>query len=66
MDIPENQNIPKHAQRAAIFVNDQGGAELFGISKSHFRRLVSKGELPQGRRLGRRRIWLVAELLEES
>jgi len=50
---------------AAIFVNDQGAADLFGISKSHFRKLVSKGELPAGRRLGRRRIWLVAELMRD-
>jgi predicted DNA-binding transcriptional regulator AlpA len=57
----ERGNIP--TQGAAVFVNDQEAAALLRISKSHFRRLVGKGELPQGRRLGRRRIWLVAELL---
>jgi excisionase family DNA binding protein len=50
-------------QSSAVFVTDEEAAKLLRISKSHFRRLVSKGELPSGRRLGRRRIWPVAELL---
>ena len=45
------------------FVTDEEAVKLLRISKSHFRRLVSKGELPSGRRLGRRRIWPVTELL---
>jgi excisionase family DNA binding protein len=51
-------------QSSAVFVTDEEAAKLLRISKSHFRRLVSKGVLPSGRRLGRRRIWPVAELLE--
>ena len=63
MDIQsEHKNIPT-PNSANFFVNDQEGARLLRISKSHFRRLVGKGELPQGRRLGRRRIWPIAELL---
>ena len=49
--------------QAPVFVNDEEGAALLRISKSHFRRLVASGELPSPRRLGRRRIWGVEELL---
>ena len=47
----------------SYFVTDAEAAKLLRISKSHFRKLVALGELPDGRRLGRRRIWPIAELL---
>ena len=63
MSIRSEHDSIRTPNYANFFVNDDEGAQLLRISKSHFRRLVSKGELPSGRRLGRRRIWLVAELL---
>ncbi len=63
MDIQSERDSIRTPNHAKFFVNDDEGAQLLRISKAHFRRLVSKGELPSGRRLGRRRIWPVAELL---
>jgi len=63
MSIRSEHDSIRTPNNANFFVNDEEAAKLLCISKSHFRRLVSQGELPSGRRLGRRRIWPVAELL---
>lgn len=46
----------------ALAVDTFAAAELIGISESHFRILVSGGRVPPGFKLGRRRLWAVAEL----
>lgn len=50
------------AAPAALAVDSFGAAALVGVSESHWRILVSGGRCPPGFRLGRRRLWSVAEL----
>ena len=50
------------AAPAPLAVDSFGAARLLGISESHWRILASAGRCPPGFRLGRRRLWAVAEL----
>jgi predicted DNA-binding transcriptional regulator AlpA len=43
-------------------VPDTGAAAMTGISRSHWQRLCVAGLTPAGVKLGRRRLWNVAEL----
>ena len=45
------------------FVDLRRAASLVGISPSNFRKLVVEGRLPRPKRLGRRCVWDVEELL---
>ncbi len=45
-----------------LAVDSHGAARLMGVSESHWRIMVSGGRCPPGFRLGRRRLWSVAEL----
>lgn len=47
---------------APLTVGVKGLAQLLGVSRSHIYRLDSTGEMPQGLRLGNRRVWLVEEV----
>lgn len=47
---------------APLAVDSFGAAKLFGVSESHWRVLVTGGRVPPGFKLGRRRLWAVAEL----
>lgn len=40
----------------------RGAARLCGVSRSHWMSMVAAGRVPFGFRLGRRRLWLTAEL----
>lgn len=50
------------ADTAPIATDSFGAAKLLGISESHWRIMVAGGRCPPGFRLGRRRLWAVAEL----
>lgn len=47
---------------APLAVDSYGAARLLGVSESHWRVLRAGGQCPPGFRLGRRRLWAVAEL----
>ena len=47
---------------APLAVGARGLADLLNISKSHVHRLDSEGRLPQGFRLGGRKLWVVEEV----
>lgn len=50
------------AEPQPLAVDSFGAAHLLGISESHWRVLLAGGRVPPGFRLGRRRLWSVAEL----
>ena len=45
------------------FVDVRRASSLLGISPSNFRKLVLEGRLPRPKRLGRRCVWDVEQLL---
>jgi predicted DNA-binding transcriptional regulator AlpA len=54
--------VPPPTDTAPLAVDSHGAARLIGVSESGWRILVSAGRVPPGFRLGRRRLWSVAEL----
>ncbi|MGC9258584.1 MAG: helix-turn-helix domain-containing protein [Phycisphaerae bacterium] len=46
-----------------LAVDSFGAARLLGVSESHWRVMLAAGRVPPGFRLGRRRLFAVAELL---
>jgi predicted DNA-binding transcriptional regulator AlpA len=58
-------NTPATTQAAEaqpLAVDSFGAARLLGVSESHWRVMLAGGRVPPGFRLGRRRLWAVAEL----
>ena len=47
-----------------IAVDARRAAAMLGLSKSSFHRLVSSGTIPQGFKLGGKRLWSVSRLAE--
>ena len=45
-----------------LSVGAQGLADLLNISKAHLHRMDAEGHLPQGIRLGGRKLWVVEEV----
>jgi hypothetical protein len=44
------------------FVSGRDGARIYGVSLATFRRWAAGGVVPQGVRIGGRRLWSVADL----
>ena len=55
-------NITTTSPTEPLAVDSFGAAALLGVSESHWRIMVAGGRCPPGFRLGRRRLWAVAEL----
>lgn len=53
-----------HKETQQIFVGDADGAAALGISRNGFQNFVAKGVLPPPKRLGKRKLWELAELIE--
>lgn len=53
---------PAPTDTAPLAVDSFGAARLLGVSESHWRVMLAGGRVPPGFRLGRRRLWAVAEL----
>jgi len=47
---------------APLAVDATKAAKLIGVSTAHFWVMLASGQIPPGFRLGRRRLWAVAEL----
>ena len=54
--------IPVVVQAAPLLVAAEDAAKLLGLSRRTFERLLGTGRIPRPLRLGRRRLWRVAEL----
>ncbi|MGC8542094.1 MAG: helix-turn-helix transcriptional regulator [Phycisphaerae bacterium] len=50
------------AEAAPLAVDAATAAKMLSVSLAHFYTLLSGGRIPAGFRLGRRRLWPVAEL----
>ena len=53
-----------HKNAQPVFVGTTDGANALGLSRNGFQNNVRKGILPQPKRLGRRNLWELAELIE--
>jgi hypothetical protein len=53
-----------HKYTHPVFVGDAEGATALGISRNGFRQFVDKGILPPPKRLGKRKLWELTELVE--
>lgn len=53
-----------HKEIQPIFVGTAEGANALGLSKNGFQNNVRNGILPAPKRLGRRNLWELAELIE--
>lgn len=52
-----------HKDIQPLFVGDADGATALGISKTGFQNYVAKGILPPPKRLGKRKLWELSELV---
>ena len=55
-------DAPVIVQVAPLLVGAEDAAKLLGLSRRTFERLLGTGRIPRPIRLGRRRLWRVAEL----
>ena len=53
-----------HKDTHPVFVGAADGATALGVSKNGFENFVDKGVLPPPKRLGRRKLWELNELIE--
>ena len=53
-----------HKDIQPLFVGYADGATVLGISKTGFQNYVAKGILPPPKRLGKRKLWELTELIE--